>query len=179
MKEIFDVYKNKLDDFIVSLKTKVKQQPLSKQLLEDIRIQLNQWGKNNLNLMFLELKSMLDKKVVDEEKKKAVLERAQSLTEYGLYVAPIDLIQQDDTNAKSLYISAATLVGTSIIQKLLFKKFKFLNSTILGVLALLVSKNYFGSDQNTTELALSYIDDAKEWLSAAFENIYKTFKELD
>lgn len=179
MKEIFDVYKNKLDDFIVSLKAKVKQQPLSKQLLEDIRTQLNQWGKNNLNLMFLELKSMLDKKVVDEAKKKSVLERAQSLTEYGLYVAPIDLIQQDDTNAKSLYIAATTLVVTSIVQKLLFKKFKFLNSTILGALALFASKNYFGSNQNTAELALSYIDDAKEWLFAAFENIYKTFKELD
>ncbi|MGE4546710.1 MAG: hypothetical protein AB7E28_02940 [Desulfurella sp.] len=179
MKEIFDVYKNKLNDFIVSLKSKVKQQAINKQLLEEIRNEINQWGKNNLNLMFLELKSTLDSKSIDEEKKKSVLERAQSLTEYGLYVAPIDLIQQEDTNAKSLYIAGGTLVGVSLLQKLLFKKFKFINSAVLATVALLASKSYFNNSKENNDMVLSYIDDAKEWLEAAFENIYKTFKELD
>ncbi|AHF97748.1 MAG: hypothetical protein ACPLW6_01800 [Desulfurella sp.] len=178
MKEIFDVYKNKLDDFIVSLKAKVKQQPLTSQLLEEIRNEINQWGKNNLNLMFLELKSLIDSKQIDEYKKKTILERAQSLTEYGLYVAPIDLIQQEDTNSKSIYIAGATLLGASILQKLLFKKFKFVNSALLATIAYLVSKSYFSDNQNNTDVVLSYIDDAKEWLSAAFDNIYKTFEEL-
>ncbi len=179
MKEIFDVYKNKLDEFITSLKSTVKQRPLTKQLLEEIRTEINQWGKNNLNLMFLELKSALDSKAVDEEKKESALERAQSLTQYGLYVAPIDLIQQDDTNTKSIYIAISTLVISSIAQKILFKKFKFINSTIFASIALLASKNYFSSNKDTTEVALSYIDDAKDWLLSAFENIYKTFKELE
>ncbi|OSS41925.1 hypothetical protein DESAMIL20_1478 [Desulfurella amilsii] len=179
MKEIFDVYKDKLNDFIVSLKAKAKQQATTKQLLEEIRNEINQWGKNNLNLMFLELKSTLDSKSIDEEKKELILERAQSLTEYGLYVAPIDLIQQEDTNAKSLYIAGATLVGVSLLQKLLFKKFKFFNSAVLATVALLASKSYFNSNEDNTDVVSSYIDDAKEWLEAAFENIYKTFKELD
>jgi len=179
MKEIFDVYKNKLDDFIVSLKSKAKQQAVNKQLLEEIRSEINKWGKNNLNLMFLELKSILDSKSIDEEKKKSILDRAQSLTEYGLYVAPIDLIQQEDTNAKSLYIAGGTLVVASLLQKLLFKKFKFVNSSILATVALLASKSYFNNSKDNNDVVLSYIDDAKEWLEAAFENIYKTFKELD
>lgn len=179
MKEIFDVYKNKLNDFIISLKARVKQQTINKQLLEEIRDEINKWGKNNLNLMYLELKSVLDSKSINEEKKKSVLERAQSLTEYGLYVAPIDLIQQEDANAKSLYIAGGTLVGAFLLQKLLFKRFKFASSTILAAIALLASKSYFTSSKDNTDIVLSYIDDAKEWLEAAFENIYKTFKELD
>ncbi len=179
MKEIFDVYKNKLDEFIVSLKAKVKQQPLTKQLLEEIRDEINQWGKNNLNLMFLELKSKIESKQIDEEKKKAILERSQSLTEYGLYVAPIDLIQQEDINSKSYYIAGATLISAALLQKLLFKKFKFPTSAFLATIAFFVSKSYLSDDKNKIDVALSYIDDAKEWLDAAFENIYKTFKELD
>jgi len=178
MKNIFDVYKNKLDEFIVSLKSKIKQQPISKELLEDIRREINQWGKNNLNLMFLELKSALEKKAVNEEKKKNILERAESLTQYGLYVAPIDLIQQDDVNTKSVYVGLGTLIASSIVQKALFKKFKFLNSILIGTVVYIVAKNYFGNNQNTTEVVMSYIDDAKDWLFSAFENIYKTFEEL-
>lgn len=180
MKEIFDIYKNKLDNFIVELKSEVKLQSLNKELLENIRIKLNQWGKNNLNLMYMELKSAIEaKSALDENKKKSVLERASSLTEYGLYVAPIDLIQGEQNNAQSLYIAALTVLGACALQKIIFKKFKFFNSTLLGLLTFAGSSTYFNKYQDNKESVLSYIDDAKEWLLTAFENIYKTFKELD
>ncbi len=184
MENILDVYKQKLDDIMVDMKSEVNESLDIEDSLNKIRDELSKWGKNNLSLMFQELKNYVEKnnpKFIEENKEKweTMLDKAEALTEYGLYVAPIDLLKGKDSTAKSIYIGAGTFIGGIFFTKLVKKEVKLLPSLLTSLISGIAA--YYLLDINKEEeiknMILSYIDDAKDWIETAFENMNRIFKD--
>ncbi len=184
MDKILSEYKEKLEDIIVDMKSEVKESFDINESLNKVRDELSKWGKNNLSLMFQELKGYVEKnnpKFIEENKEKweTMLDKADALTQYGLYVAPIDLLRSSDNTAKSIYVGAGAFVSSIVFTKLAMKKAKFLPSLLTSVISGVAA--YYLLDANKDEemknMLLSYIDDAKDWIDTAFENMYRIFKD--
>ncbi len=184
METILNTYKEKLEEIIEDMKSEVQESIKIDESLNKVRDELSKWGKNNLSLMFQELKEFVEKnnpKFIEDNKEKweTMLDKAEALTEYGLYVAPIDLLRESDNTAKSIYIGAGTFISSIVLTKLATKKPKLLPSLLTSVISGIGA--YFllnlDKDEEKKSMLLSYIDDAKDWIETAFENMYRIFKD--
>ena len=184
MEDILNRYKDKLDSVIGELKTKVKFENDVDKILEDVRNELSNWGKDNLKMMLSELKSYVENNnegFIDnnEEKWKTILDKGEALSEYGLYVAPVDLLKESEIPTESIYIGTGAFVGSLLLTKLISKKAKILPSIIVSVLSGFAAYYAFKDvrTERVRESAINYIDDAYDWMSTAFENMYRIFKD--
>ncbi len=184
MEKILNAYKEKLEDIIIDMKSEVKESLDIEESLNKVRDELSKWGKNNLSLMFQELKGYVEKnnpKFIEENKEKweTMLDKAEALTEYGLYVAPIDLLRSSDNTAKSIYVGAGALLSSIVFTKFAMKKAKFIPSLLTSVLSGFAAYYLLGmnKDEEMKSMLLGYIDDAKDWIETAFENMHKIFKD--
>ena len=184
MEGILKNYKEKLNETILDIKAEVEETENIKDRLSEIRDELSKWGKNNLSLMFQELKSYVEKnnpKFIEDNKEKweTILDKAEALTEYGLYVAPIDLIRGEDNTVKSIYVGVGAFVGSVLFTKLAMKKAKFIPSLLASIIG--GTAAYYlldlNKDDEMKQMLISYIDDAEDWIETAFENMHRIFKD--
>ncbi len=184
MEKILENYKKKLEEAVVDIESRVKSASNLNEILTDVRDELARWGKEHLSKLYLELKEYVEKnnpEFIEKNKEKweTMLERAQALTEYGLYVAPVDLLRSEDNIARAVYVGASALIGALIVSKFLTGKFKIIPSIALSTAGGTAAYYLMGSnkDDELRQTVLSYIKDAKEWIETAFENMYKIFKD--
>ncbi len=184
MEKILQTYRSKLDEIVVDMKSRIKSSSKLDDALVEVRDELARWGKEHLSKLYLELKDYVEKnnpEFIEKNKEKweVMLDKAQALTEYGLYVAPIDLLRDEDTLAKSVYVGVGALLGGLILSKIITGKMRLLPSVVLSVGGGAASYYLMGSNKEDEikNTVLAYIDDAKEWIDTAFENMYKIFKD--
>ncbi len=184
MENILETYKNKLDDFSAELRRRVYIENDIESALDDIKNELADFGKSNLKMLFSELKSYIEKNNPDfiknnKEKWEKILDKADALSEYGLYVAPIDLLRNNDNSAKAVYVGLGTFLSSALLTKITSKKVKFLPSVLSSLLGGAAAYYLFNlnKDDKMKEALIGYMDDAHDWISTAFENMYKIFKD--
>lgn len=184
MEEIIESYKSALREKISEIREEIAKTENIKQKMDDLREELSQWGKSNLNSMFSQLKSYVEKhnpKFIENNKEKwdSILDKAQALTEYGLYIAPLDLLRTDDKKVQATYVGIGTFFATALFSKLISKKIKvfpaLLTSALGGVGAYYLLE--YNSDEESKNLAVEYVEDAHDWIKTAFENMYRAFQE--
>ena len=183
MEEVIESYKSALREKISEIREEISKTENIKQKMDNLREELSQWGRSNLNSMFLQLKSYIEEhnpKFIENNKEKwdSILDKAQALTEYGLYIAPLDLLKTDDKKIQVTYVGIGTFFATALFSKLISKKIKvfpaLLTSALGGVGAYYLLGN---SDEEAKNLAVEYVEDAHDWIKTAFENMYRAFQE--
>ncbi len=184
MDEILGSYKEKLEEKINEVKREIEDSVDMSRRIDEIRDDLSSWGKSNLNLLFLELKGYIEKNnpsfIKDnDEKWKEILDRAKALTEYGLYVAPLELVKGKSRNIVPVYVGVGGFLGGSALSKVLFRRSFMLINALLSGLGGAVSYYVLGPrmKERRKKLALEYIDEVKDWIETAFENMVRVFKE--
>ncbi len=184
MNSILESYKRGLEDFIIDTKWKIRESSDLDKTLESVRDELSQWGKEKLHSMFEELKTYVEKNNPEfiknnREKWETILDKSKALTEYGLYVAPIDLFGSEDAIAKAAYVGAGTFVGSIVLTKLITKKAGVLQSLLASIIGGVAAYYLFdlNSEEDIKNTAINYIDDAKDWINTAFENMNRIFKD--
>lgn len=184
MNNILESYKRELEDFIIDTKWKIRKSSNLDKTLESIRDELSQWGKEKLRSMFEELKTYVEKNNPvfiknNKEKWETILDKSEALTEYGLYVAPIDLFGSEDAVAKAVYVGAGTFIGSIILTKLATKKAGIVQSLLASILGGVTAYYLFdlNSEEDAKNTAINYIDDARDWINTAFENMNRIFKD--
>ncbi len=184
MEDILKKYKAMLDDEVVQIKTRIRSSGKVEEELERIRDELARWGKEHLSKLFLELKGLVEKNNPEfieknPEKWETMLDKAEALTEYGLYVAPVDLLKGEDAASKAIYVGAGALVGSLVLTKVLTGKVRLFPSFVVSLAS--GGASYYllniGKEDEIKNTVVGYIDDAKEWIETAFENMYKIFKD--
>ncbi len=183
MDTILESYKDKLDKAISEKKSEViGSEARFDILVEMVRDELSDMGKQLLADFYDELVKYVEenrKEFIENNKDKweEILERARSLKEYGLYVAPVELLKEEN-NTIPVLVGFGAFAAASIGSKLFFKKFKFIPSAIVGVAAYFGYGYLFGEDEGKRrEMLLEYIDDAQDWMRTALENMYKIFQD--
>lgn len=182
MNSILEKYKSKSNDVIAQIKQKVNSSDNMKDTLENIREELSSWGKENINLLTSELKEYINKNNPDfiaknKDKWEMILDKAQALSEYGLYVAPIDLLTNNEDVAKATYVGVASFLSSILLTKIVTKKVHFVASVLTSVASGFVAYYMLETKKgDEKDLIMNYIDDAHEWINTAFENTYKTFQ---
>ncbi len=183
MEEIIESYKSALREKISEIREEISKTENIKQKMDNLREELSQWGRSNLNSMFLQLKSYIEEhnpKFIENNKEKwdAILDKAQALSEYGLYIAPLDLLRTDDKKIQATYVGIGTFFAAALFSKLILKKIKvfptLLTSALGGVGAYYLLGN---NDEEAKNLAVEYVEDAHDWIKTAFENMYRAFQE--
>jgi hypothetical protein len=185
VEKILETYKTKLNDTIMNIKTKVENTESVSDILDEIRDEIYQNGKTFLKLMFNELKSYVEANKQDfiennKEKWEKILDKAEALSEYGLYVAPIDLIKNNENTTKAAYISAGTFFGSIVFTKLSSKKAKLLSSLFASIASGAIAYYVLdlNKDEKLKESLNGYIDDAADWMFTALENMYRIFQDV-
>ncbi len=184
MDKIIEFYKDALREKISDVRGEISETEDVKQKMDNLRDELSDWGKSNLNSMFSQLKSYVEEHnptFIKENKEKwdSIIDKAQALTEYGLYIAPLDLLRADDKKIQAAYVGIGSFFATALFSKLIFKKTKLLTSLFTSVLGG-VGAYYlleYNSDEEARHLAVEYIEDAHDWIKTAFENMYRAFQE--
>lgn len=186
MEKIIESYKDALREKISGIRKEISETEDIKQKMDDLREELSEWGKSNLNSMFSQLKSYIEEhnpKFIEDNKEKwdSILDKAQALTEYGLYIAPLDLLRTDDKKVQAAYVGIGTFFATALFSKLISKKIKvfpaLLTSALGGVGAYYLFE--YNSDEEAKDLAIEYVEDAHDWIKTAFENMYRAFQEAE
>ncbi len=182
MEQILSIYKEKLDKEIAEKKGEVRGTARFDELVDKIREDLSNIGRNLLAMFYQELVGYVEQNNAsfienNKEKWDSILERANSLKEYGLYVAPVELIKEEN-NTLPLAIGVGSFVAASVITKLLVKKVKILPAILVGAIGGVGYNLMFGEDEvKRREMLLEYVDDAQEWIRTALENMYKIFQD--
>ncbi len=182
MEKILNIYKEKLEKEIAKKKGEVRGTAKFEDLVDRIREDLSNIGRNLLAMFYQELVRYVEQNNPDfiknnKDKWDSILERANSLKEYGLYVAPIDLIKEEN-NTLPLAIGVGSFVAAGVITKLLLKKVKILPAALIGAIGGVGYNLIFGEDESKKrEMLLEYIDDAQDWMRTALENMYKIFQD--
>ncbi len=184
MENLLKSYKDKLNDIINKLEAKIRLEDNMDSVLEDVRNELSSWGRDNLKNMYLELKDYVEKNSPDfiknnEEKWKTMLDKAEALSEYGLYVAPIDLLKESEMPTKAFMVGAGTLLSSLLLTKIASKKAKLIPSLFTSILSGVAAYYVLEGDktEKIRESAINYVEDARDWIDTAFENMYRIFKD--
>ncbi|AEA33280.1 hypothetical protein [Hippea maritima] len=182
MENILKVYKEKLANEIAKKKAEVKTAIDINAALDKVRDELSNSGRNLLSMLFTELKGYIEKNKPEfiqnnKDKWENMLERAKALTEYGLYVAPVDLLK-DKENLAPVYVGVGAFAATTLTSKLLTKKFRPITAALASVIGGAAYYILYGKDESKErELLSQYIDDANDWIKTALDNMYKIFKD--
>ncbi len=184
MESILQSYKQKLDDAVSDIKIKIDNTDNVAEILEDIKEKLSTVGQSNLKMLFNELKSFIEKNNPDfiknnQEKWNTIIDKGGALCEYGLYVAPLDLLRNDDETAKTAYIGIGTFLGSAFLSKLFSKKVKLLPVVLASAVSAAAAYYMFdlNKDENLKNALNLYIDDAHDWINTALENMLRIFKD--
>ncbi len=183
MEAILESYKDRLDEEISKRKSEIiGSESRFDILVEKVRDDLSDIGKRLLADFYDELVKYVEENKKDfiennKDKWEEILERANSLKEYGLYVAPVELLKEEN-NTIPILVGVGTFTTTSIVSKLIFKKFKFISSALVGVAAYFGYSHLFGEDKGKKrEMLLEYVNDAQDWIETALDNMYKIFQD--
>ncbi len=182
MKDILEAYKEKLDREISAKKAEVRTAINISEEIDKIRNDLSLIGKNLLSMFYQELVRYVEEKNPDfiknnKDKWDEILDKANALREYGLYVAPIELLKEEN---KTLPIAVGTgaFIAAGVLTKLLLKRIKIIPAVIVGAIGGVGYNIFFGEDENKKrEMLEQYIDDAYDWIKTALENMYKIFQD--
>ena len=182
MEQILNRYIEKLEKEITSKKAEVEATAKIEDIVEEIRDELSNTGRNLLSMFYQEMVRYIEKnnpQFIENNKEKweEILDRASALKEYGLYVAPIELIQEDNSTLP-LAVGLGSFIAAGVITKLLMKKVKLVPAAIIGAIGGLGYNLLFGEDEiRKREMLIEYIDDAGDWIKTALNNMYKIFKD--
>ncbi|WP_022669815.1 hypothetical protein [Hippea alviniae] len=182
MEKVLKAYLDKLMDEISKKKAEVRLSRDFEGILDKVRDDLSAIGKNLLSMFFMELKGYIERNKPEfiennKEKWQDMLDRAEALTEYGLYVAPVDILKEQ-TKITPTYLGAGVLVATGLISKLLTKKVRVLPAFALALASGVVYSNFYDDKEKKQKDVLEeYINDAYDWIKTALENMYKIFKD--
>ena len=187
MKKILEKYNNKLSEFTSVLKADYSIQIIpEKDVLEDLRRKLEEWGKNNLQSILTDLTNFVEencKEYITKNKQEweDVKRRAKIASEYGLYLAPIDLISVEKSRVKAAAVGSTVILSNIFLSRLIRKKLlDFPSSLILGGVAGFVSYLLFKEKEEAGmgTLIEGYISDSEEWIRTALENVFSVFEEI-
>ena len=182
MERILNVYKEKLEKEIAKKKGEVRGTARFEELVDRIREDLSNIGRNLLAMFYQELVGYVEQNnasFIESNKDKwdSILERANSLKEYGLYVAPVELIKEEN-NTLPLAIGVGSFIAAGVLTKLFTKKIKVVPSILIGAIGGVGYNLLFGEDEvKRREMLLEYIDDAQDWMKTALDNMYKIFQD--
>jgi hypothetical protein len=187
MKKILEKYNNKLSEFTSILKTDYSIQIIpEKDVLEDLKKKLEDWGKSNLQSMLTDLTNFVEKNCKEyitknKQEWEDIKRRAKIASEYGLYLAPIDLINVERSGIKATAVGSSVVLSNIFLSRLIRKKLlDFSSSLILGGVAGFVSYLLFKEkeEMGMGTLIEGYINDSEEWISTALENVFSVFEEI-
>ncbi len=187
MKKILEKYNNKLSEFTSILKTDYSIQIIpEKDVLEDLKKKLEDWGKSNLQSMLTDLTNFVEKNCKEyitknKQEWEDIKRRAKIASEYGLYLAPIDLINVERSGIKATAVGSSVVLSNIFLSRLIRKKLLgFSSSLILGGVAGFVSYLLFKEkeEMGMGTLIEGYINDSEEWISTALENVFSVFEEI-
>ncbi|MCK4278909.1 MAG: hypothetical protein KAW82_06970 [Desulfurellaceae bacterium] len=187
MKKILEKYNNKLSEFTSILKTDYSIQIIpEKDVLEDLKKKLEDWGKSNLQSMLADLTNFVEKNCKEyitknKQEWEDIKRRAKIASEYGLYLAPIDLINVERSGIKATAVGSSVVLSNIFLSRLIRKKLlDFSSSLILGGVAGFVSYLLFKEkeEMGMGTLIEGYINDSEEWISTALENVFSVFEEI-
>ncbi len=182
MEKILGTYKDKLEKEISKKKVEVETAVKFEEIVDRIREELSNIGRNLLSMFYQELIRYVEQNNPDfisnnKEKWEEILDRAGALKEYGLYVAPIELIKEDNKTLP-FAIGVGSFLAAGVLTKILMKKVKFIPAVIIGTVGGLGYDLFFGEDeQKRKQMLLEYIDDAHDWIKTALDNMYKIFQD--
>ncbi len=182
MEKVLKAYRDKLMNEISRKKAEVKLARDFEGILNKVRDELSSTGKNLLSMFFMELKGYVERnnpEFIEKNKEKwqDMLQRAEALTEYGLYVAPVDILK-DQVKLTPASVGASVFVTAGVASKLLTKKVKMLPAIALALVSGIVySKFYNNKEKSQKDVLEEYINDAQDWIKTALENMYKIFKD--
>ncbi len=188
MEKILEKYKNKLSEFTSILKTDYSIQIApEKDVLEDLKKKLEDWGKSNLQSMLTELTNFVEencKEYITKNKQEweDIERRAKIASEYGLYLAPIDLINVEKSRIKATAVGSAVVLSNIFLSRLIKKKLlDFSSSLIIGGIIGFVSYYLFKEkeEMGMGTLIEGYINDSEEWINTALENVFSVFEEIE
>ncbi len=188
MKKILEKYNNKLSELTSILKTDYSIQIIpEKDVLEDLKKKLEDWGKSNLQSMLTDLTNFVEKNCKEyitknKQEWEDIKRRAKIASEYGLYLAPIDLINVERSGIKATAVGSSVVLSNIFLSRLIGKKLlDFSSSLILGGVAGFVSYLLFKEkeEMGMGTLIEGYINDSEEWISTAFENVFSVFEEIE
>jgi hypothetical protein len=187
MKKILETYKNKLSEFASILKTDYSIQIApEKDVLEDLKKKLEDWGKSNLQSMLTDLTNFVEKNCKEyitknKQEWEDIERRAKIASEYGLYLAPIDLINVEKSGIKATAVGSAVVLSNIFLSRLIKKKLlDFSSSLIIGGITGFVSYYLFKEkeEMGMGTLIEGYINDSEEWINTALENVFSVFEEI-
>ncbi len=183
MEDILKTYIDSLEEEIAQKKVEVRlSQEDFNEILDKVRDDLSATGKNLLETLFNELKSKIEKdnpEFIEKNKEKwqDMLDRAEALKEYGLYVAPVDILKEQ-FDITPTYVGAGIVLAVGVLTKLFTKKVRILPAVALGLAGGIAYSNYYEDKEKRQKEALEeYINDAYDWIKTALENMYKIFKD--
>ncbi|WP_035587559.1 hypothetical protein [Hippea jasoniae] len=182
MENILKFYKDELVKQVDAKRVEINNARSADEIVEKIREDLSTIGRSLLSKMFVELKGYVENNKPDFIEKNAdkwneILEKAKALTEYGLYVAPIDILK-DAEGIKPAYVGVGAFALAALTSKLTTKKFRPLLSLVVSLAGSVAYSTFFGKDErDEKEFLLKYVDDAYEWIKTALENMYKVFQD--
>ncbi|MCD6129854.1 MAG: hypothetical protein J7J10_02760 [Deltaproteobacteria bacterium] len=188
MKKILEKYNNKLSELTSTLKTDYSIQIIpEKDVLEDLKKKLEDWGKSNLQSMLTDLTNFVEKNCKEyitknKQEWENIKRRAKIASEYGLYLAPIDLINVERSGIKATAVGSTVVLSNIFLSRLIRKKLlDFSSSLIVGGIIGFVSYLLFKEkeEMGTGTLIEGYINDSKEWISTALENVFSVFEEIE
>jgi hypothetical protein len=187
MKKILETYKNKLSEFASILKTDYSIQIApEKDVLEDLKKKLEDWGKSNLQSMLTDLTNFVEKNCKEyitknKQEWEDIERRAKIASEYGLYLAPIDLINVEKSGIKATAVGSVVVLSNIFLSRLIKKKLlDFSSSLIIGGITGFVSYYLFKEkeEMGMGTLIEGYINDSEEWINTALENVFSVFEEI-
>jgi hypothetical protein len=188
MKKILEKYNNKLSEFTSILKTDYSIQIIpEKDVLEDLKKKLEGWGKSNLQSMLTDLTNFAEKNCKEyitknKQEWEDIKRRAKIASEYGLYLAPIDLINVEKSRVRGVLVGSSVVLSNIFLSRLIRKKLlDFSSSLIVGGIAGFVSYLLFKEkeEMGTGTLIEGYINDSSEWIGTALENVFSVFEEIE
>lgn len=188
MKKILEKYNNKLSEFTSILKTDYSIQIIpEKDVLEDLKKKLEDWGKSNLQSMLTDLTNFVEKNCKEyitknKQEWEDIKRRAKIASEYGLYLAPIDLINVERSGIKATAVGSSVVLSNIFLSRLIRKKLlDFSSSLIVGGIIGFVSYLLFKEkeEMGTGTLIEGYINDSEEWIGTALENVFSVFEEIE
>ncbi|MEA1995268.1 MAG: hypothetical protein U9N18_03835 [Campylobacterota bacterium] len=188
MKKVLEKYNNKLSEFTSILKTDYSIQIIpEKDVLEDLKKKLEDWGKSNLQSMLTDLTNFVEKNCKEyitknKQQWEDIKRRAKIASEYGLYLAPIDLINVEKSRIKATAVGSSVVLSNIFLSRLIRKKLlDFSSSLIVGGIIGFVSYLLFKEkeEMGTGTLIEGYINDSEEWISTALENVFSVFEEIE